>query len=765
MSYTTYLRWGVVSALFLALFVPFVIADGGNNVHGFYIPFTNLFFPFITGKNFLFRILVELGLVCYVLLALREPKYRPQVSTIFWTSLAFVGWMAVATIFSVDPVKSFWSNFERMEGYVSLLHMFVWFVMAGSVLSVGKLWDRLFNVSIFLSGVMGFNALLQIVGLAAISSQSGPRVDTTFGNATYLAVYLLIHVFLTLYMLARTRSVGLQSLYGIALVLQVMGLYYTETRGAVLGLLGGLIIAMAWVVAYWLYSRARGKRFEHTTLAYWSLGGLVAIALLVGGFFAVKDTSLVERSNTLKRLSDISLEDRTTQSRFIIWNMAFEGAKEKPLTGWGQENFNFVFNEHYSPAMYDQEQWFDRAHNEFLDWLIAGGIPAFVLYIALYGIAVWVILRSDMSVPEQAAFLGLMGGYAFNNIFVFDNLVSAMYFWLLLAYFHSLSVRKVPSLVWSRPMGDHTLAIAAPVVAGVLLVGGWALNVPGLARASGLVNALQTQVPITQSDGSIVGASRNPKENLDAFNRALGVTAWPGTPQGRQEATEQLLQFATNLAPQQNVDLTVKRQVLERAYNAGTQLLEERKGDARLELFFATFLGAAGATGEAMQHLEAALALSPQKQQIYIQIGMTKLQSGDTEGALVAIKQAFDLEPHYDTARLFYAAALYSAGRTASADALLTERYGTAVVDDEQLLQLYVNLKLYDRAAAVWQARIAKDPNNVQLHLGLASMYFNAGREAETIAELRKIIQIQPTAAAEMEQLISQIQSGALKPN
>jgi O-antigen ligase len=63
--------------------------------------------------------------------------------------------------------------------------------------------------------------------------------------------------------------------------------------------------------------------------------------------------------------------------------MVYQGFKEKPVFGWGQENFNYVFNKYYNPAMFDQEQWFDRAHNEFLDWLIAGGLPAFFLYISL----------------------------------------------------------------------------------------------------------------------------------------------------------------------------------------------------------------------------------------------------------------------------------------------------------------------------------------------------------------------------------------------
>ncbi|MEK7108921.1 MAG: hypothetical protein AAB919_00600, partial [Patescibacteria group bacterium] len=164
MNYTKYLRWGVLAALFVALFyVPFIIA-GGNFPANIW-PGLSLFFPYITGKNFAFRILVEVALLGYTLLALRDPKYRPRASWIMWAALALVAWMGLATLASVDPVKSFWSNFERMEGYINLLHLFVWFVITGAVLTAGNLWDRFINTSIGASVLMGCIALFQVMHL------------------------------------------------------------------------------------------------------------------------------------------------------------------------------------------------------------------------------------------------------------------------------------------------------------------------------------------------------------------------------------------------------------------------------------------------------------------------------------------------------------------------------------------------------------------------------------------------------------------------
>ena len=104
MDYTKWLKWLIIGGLCIVPFIAFIVADG---IH---FP-ANMFFPYITGKNFTFRIIVEIVLALYVLLAVCEPKYRPSTSPLMWSMGAFMVWMALATILSVDPVKSFWSNF------------------------------------------------------------------------------------------------------------------------------------------------------------------------------------------------------------------------------------------------------------------------------------------------------------------------------------------------------------------------------------------------------------------------------------------------------------------------------------------------------------------------------------------------------------------------------------------------------------------------------------------------------------------------------
>jgi tetratricopeptide (TPR) repeat protein len=175
-------------------------------------------------------------------------------------------------------------------------------------------------------------------------------------------------------------------------------------------------------------------------------------------------------------------------------------------------------------------------------------------------------------------------------------------------------------------------------------------------------------------------------------------------------------------------------------------------------------LGQFGDTADALKYLTAARDISPRKQQILFQLGITYLQSGNPSGALASFKAAFDLDPTYDTARILYAGGFYYTGDVASGDKVLTEKYGSPIVDNDQLLRVYMDTKHYDRAVTIWQKRLEKDPKNVDLHLGLATVYFTSGDKAATIAELQKISALDPSKAAQMQQLITQIQNGTLKP-
>src|SRR5687768_13798091 len=87
-------RWVALGCLFLIPFAPLVVTPLFVTSGGFAFP-ANFFFPFITGKAFYLRILIELLVAAWAVLALLDRAYRPRFSWIGAIATLFVLWMAV----------------------------------------------------------------------------------------------------------------------------------------------------------------------------------------------------------------------------------------------------------------------------------------------------------------------------------------------------------------------------------------------------------------------------------------------------------------------------------------------------------------------------------------------------------------------------------------------------------------------------------------------------------------------------------------------
>jgi O-antigen ligase len=400
-------RYAIYTGLFAVPFLPFLVTQ-------------SMLFPYITGKAFAFQVIIEIVFALYLILVQIRPAFLPKPSKIMVAVFGFLMVISLSDIFAGDQIKSIWSNFERMEGLVMMVHLGAYFVVLGSMFGP-SLWMRFFNVNIAASAGVCIYSLFQIAGRIPIN-QGGVRVDGTFGNATYLAGYLLLSIFLTLYLVALARGKKALTLaYSSALLMQGIVLYFTASRGAFLGLVAGLLFI--------------GIGYSFSKRRLWGIAGLALLFLVGSSLFFLSDSALMKKSDTLARISSISFRSEDAETRFTLWKMAFEGLKEKPLLGWGQEGFNQVFAKHYDPSLYSREPWFDRAHNVFVDWLVAGGILGLISYMLIYVFSFMYLFK--YATFHDKVYLGaLLTAYAVFSFFVFDNLMSYVFFFTIIAYIH-----------------------------------------------------------------------------------------------------------------------------------------------------------------------------------------------------------------------------------------------------------------------------------------------------------------------------------------
>ena len=625
---------GVVLAGFVVVpFIPFVILSQST------------FFPFIVGKNFAFRVVVEIMLAAYLVLAVIDPEYRPRKTYLLWAFVAFLGIITLAAIFGENPTKSFWSNFERMEGVVTYLHLFAYFVVASTVLTVRDMWRPYLNLHLGAGVIMAIIALMQLKGAAV-----GFRVDGTLGNSSYLGIYAYFNIFIALYFLTKesltmTGEHVRVATYSAIAALQTVVLFYTGTRGAVLGLIVGLGLATLLVA---IFERERkGLRIVAVSI-------LVALLVIIGGFFVARNSTFVKETPLLARFSQLTTGGISTNARVMVWGMAWQGFKERPVLGWGMENFNYVFNKYYDPKMYGQEQWFDRAHNVFFDWLIAGGIFGLLGYLSLFVAGFYYIWKRghSLSVLEKSVLTGLLGGYFFQNLFVFDNLTSLIYFGTILAYIESFGHTEKKTA--SVGVSDDVRTVVG--WSGIILVGVlvFAINYSGFMQNITLIRALSES------------SDKGPVHNLDLFKQVIAYQSF-----GTAEAREQLGQFSMNGFDRTKGLSEVQRNFIILALGELEKQAAELPRDARYQLFAGSFLIQVGQVDQALPYLLEAHRLSPNKQTILFELGNAYYLKKDMAKTEEMFKQAYELAPEYDNARKFYAEILKQNGKTAEAARLM----------------------------------------------------------------------------------------------
>ena len=710
-------RWAALIALFLIPLTPLLVAN-------------TYFFPFITGKAFFFRILVEILVSAWAVLAFLDKEYRPRLSWVGIAVIAFVAWMFVADLFAVNVAKAFWSNFERMEGWVLLIHLLGFFFAASAVLRAEKKWRAWFLASLGVSVVISGYALLQLAGIFQIH-QGSTRIDATLGNSAYLAIYFLFNTFIALWLALTEKRAWLKwSLIALA-ALEAVLLFYTETRGTVLGITIGLALAA------FLTAMTAGKRARRG-----AAGALVLILVIAGGLYAARDSAFVQGNHVLQRITSISLADGAT--RFTIWHMALEGVAERPIVGWGQEGFNYVFNKFYDPSLYTQEPWFDRAHNAFIDWLTAGGVPAFLLYLSLFGTAFLLLWRSpELSRPERILLTAALVGYAIHNLFVFDNLYSYVYFFVILALIDSQVARPVKQLEAAPVLsGSDGLIYALPVAAAIAIALIWTVNVPGMQTASKLIDALSPSP-------AGVGA------NLAAFEYVAAHPAFAA-----QEVREQIVTFAASVAQSSSATTEEKQQAVSLAVSEMQKQVAAYPLDARerLELSYAYRSG--GDVADSLKELQAASTLSPKKESIWIEMGATELDQGDAKAAQTDFNTAYALGPQFTDIAAYAAAGDIVTGDMATADSILMKAYGTTTIDSSILAVAYYRTKNWPRLIDIWKLRANAPGAGAQTWFSLAAAYYAAGDKADAIKTINKTVTLFPDAATSAAAAIKQIEAG-----
>lgn len=354
-------------------------------------------------------------------------------------TILLVGSYLLSTVLSVAPDISLWGSYMRLQGtYTTFSYIVIFFLMLGTLRQREQV-DRLCTTVILTSLPISLYGILQHFGLDSLpwSGVVTERVASNMGNSIFVAAYLIMVTPLTLARLLDAFSSLLREqegsishallagCYTFVMSVQLICIFFTQSRGPWLGLLGGLYVFMlvalislrrsmsdqsalnirdvgraiafaidsipVGVVPAYIVAVALRRGWRWLWLA-WAIHTLLIVSFLL--VFNLPNTPLSSLRNLpyVGRLGRVfETEAGTGKVRVLIWEGALQLITANPLrtlVGYGPETMHVAYNPYYPPELAYVEARNaspDRSHNETFDALVIGGVIGFVAYMLLFG--------------------------------------------------------------------------------------------------------------------------------------------------------------------------------------------------------------------------------------------------------------------------------------------------------------------------------------------------------------------------------------------
>ncbi|RJQ28905.1 hypothetical protein C4571_02595 [Candidatus Parcubacteria bacterium] len=643
-----------------AVFFLFVVVIGTPLFY-----FRQSVYPYTLPKTAFFQIAVEVLLVLWAGAAIRDARYRPRRTPLLIAGSAFLFVLVLTALVGVDPWRAFWSTQERALGVVAFLHV-GGFALVVSALGNEKLLRRLWYASLLTSVLLGVISFIQLENYNILLQESvggRDRPGSTFGNPTFLAGYLLFHVFLALYFLLKRLEVKAgqflrerkgESIFLVgSLAVNVAALFVTQTRGDILGLLGGGLALLS------LFA-LRPPRITPAFLARRTPYVLLLVLILGGtsAFWATRTHTFWSGVPGLSRFRDLSIEDKSIVPRLIALRSGWQGFLERPGTGWGWDNFNVVFNKYYDPRALEisyQETRFDKPHNALLEYFVAGGLPLGILYLGLLGVFAFEARRLRDRLFGAVA-VAAVAGYFVRNFFVFETIGPL----LVLAFLFGDVDGKYRAGMESNaddkgrekksaPRGRRTRENIVTAVVCFATIPMCVINILSL-RAS--YHQFWGFTRIAQ--GRVSPAVENFKKGISTwspyrlnFKRdyavAVGEAYFYNPGLISEEEARAALRAMEEVVEAQPADAYNHYSIVD-LYNQLSDLDPARLLDA------------------AEREARVALELTPNRQEVYFSLAKTKSIRGDYESALDILRRTLELDPNVPDAHFYYGLVAFAAG-------------------------------------------------------------------------------------------------------
>ncbi len=533
----------VRTCLLLTMTMPLVVTPG-------------TLFPFVVGKALYSRSLIEIAFVLWMVLAARCPSYRPILSRLLIVFALYAGIALLAGFTGVSLQRSLWSTYERMQGVVDLLHWVAFALVLTSVFRTAADWRHALNFSLLVSVIMAFLGAATIWGWSLPYNNAqydGQRIVITLGNAMYVGTYTLIHALIGVGLLAnsfaagraeetepsppprnprrrrRSSSPALLKRPGIplvwwrvfwaaAVVLNLWMMVESGTRSSFMALAAAML---AMTAGYLLWGRLKSVKIATSSV--------LSVIVLSGLFLVFMGETppaqwLAQRNHLVGRLvSTNPTDDGSIGNRLSAAEAGLEGFVERPILGWGPENYIVVWGKYHDGTTVGET--FDQAHSKPIEEMATRGALGLASYLALWVTMLWIVcsrLRNRGADREVLALImgGAMVAYFIQNLALFDTPATVLMFVVMLGFAASLDTTYDGAERVSGGMPSRVTAALDPLRIRERVARAFRVHVVALAGVIFLAVALAATVYLVN-----IRAYQAAKTSAQAVSPL--ITDWP----------------------------------------------------------------------------------------------------------------------------------------------------------------------------------------------------------------------------------------------
>lgn len=443
---------------------------------------TKWVFGYATTKTFFIYAAIEILLAFWIYSVVTDSSYRVSKYQLLWCIPIglYICWMTISGIFGVNPHLSFWSSLGRGTGLLTLYHMSVLLIMQLSLANkYGERYRLRIAQALYWGGiVVALSLWIGDEGLRfpyQILEKAGGGGVT--GNSSLAGGYLVIAVAMGIYILVTEKvsqrvqiytSIGIGFILLSPIFINILGLL---RGGSILGSARGALLGVVILVVVYMIMRGAyaSRRWLRTTAV------IIGFAMIAG--FGISWHSLMTPGTVLHQ----KFAEVASETRFAFWHIAQRTLDDRPILGYGSDNFPSAVSRHFIPKMLDKslafEAWTDRAHNIYFDTGVAGGYPAIFLYACFFasiGYASYQGYRKGrFTAGQSAAAIAMVVGYVFQDLFYFDSTIALIGIGAVAGLAYSAASHQGPSArksVTVRTQNSQTWLILGLVILTIVSV-------------------------------------------------------------------------------------------------------------------------------------------------------------------------------------------------------------------------------------------------------------------------------------------------------